>query len=194
MRPHPFRQRPKRRSTSRSVGTAAPAQVIHRSYPQAGQFHVKHDVERAHPLWIQRWKTCHPSELFHVKRPRGASSTVSTHSLWIVPHTDPRPAVECAGGGVRGRRWELVLSSWRRARVRGLGVRPSLVSRETCRLESAGVAWATGSLACLRCGLLAVAASAGLLGRCCWLRGRVGYGSCGRGRALASDERFDGLG
>jgi hypothetical protein len=73
-----------------------------------------------------------------VKRPRGASSTVSTHSLWIVPPTDPRPAVcgvgegfVVAGGGARGRRLL-------RARVRGFWSCGNLVSRETCGLESAG--------------------------------------------------------
>ena len=50
-----------------SAGRGDGATVIHRSYPQAAEFHVKHDVERGHALWIQRWMTPQPSELFHVK-------------------------------------------------------------------------------------------------------------------------------
>jgi hypothetical protein len=49
-------------------GQCSTGDVIHRSYPQAAQFHVKHDVERPHPLWILRWTTADPSALFHVER------------------------------------------------------------------------------------------------------------------------------
>jgi hypothetical protein len=83
-------------------GLRATPEVIHRSYPQAARFHVKHDVERVHPLWIQRWRRCHPSELFHVKRPRGGSSTVSAHRLWILLTADPRRAAFCGGSVLRG--------------------------------------------------------------------------------------------
>jgi hypothetical protein len=58
--------------------------VIHRSYPQAAQFHVKHDVERLYPLWIQQWKTPNPSAMFHVKRKTGPLHTGCAHSLWIL--------------------------------------------------------------------------------------------------------------
>lgn len=37
-------------------GRLTTAKVIHRSYPQAPEFHMKHDVERVHALWIHEWK------------------------------------------------------------------------------------------------------------------------------------------
>lgn len=73
-----------------------------------------------------------------MKRPRGASSTVSTHSLWIVPPADPRPAVCVDRRGLRGGRWGARGRRLLRARGRGFWSCGSLVSRETCGLESAG--------------------------------------------------------
>jgi hypothetical protein len=44
------------------------AEVIHRSYPQAPSFPVKHDVDGLHCLWMKRWTKAHSSVRFHVKR------------------------------------------------------------------------------------------------------------------------------
>lgn len=69
-------------------GNRSTGDVIHRSYPQAAEFHVKHDVERLHPLWIPRWTAAVSSALFHVKRLEAGFSTAVAHSLWILPATD----------------------------------------------------------------------------------------------------------
>jgi len=66
-------------------GRCATAKVIHRSYPQARQFHVKHDVERVHALWIHEWTDPHSKvSVSRETGPRGFS-TAFAHSLWIVP-------------------------------------------------------------------------------------------------------------
>jgi hypothetical protein len=128
--PSPVQPMP-RTSTPVTFGSSnATPRVIHKSYPQAAPFHVKHDVERVHPLWIQGWRSCHPSELFHVKRPRGASCTVSAHSLWILPLADPVGiglAAKSGGAVVLG----IAAAAGRRGRSEWPDRR--LVSRETGR-------------------------------------------------------------
>jgi hypothetical protein len=63
------------RPTSPCVSSTSEPKVIHRSYPQALRFHVKHDVERLVSLWIPRWTTARRSVSFHVKRRGGGFST-----------------------------------------------------------------------------------------------------------------------
>jgi hypothetical protein len=51
-------------SMSRDVtvcGRRSTPEVIHRSYPQAPEFHVKPDVDGLWTLWICRWTTLDPS-------------------------------------------------------------------------------------------------------------------------------------
>ena len=72
------------RRISPSVGDAALQPVIHRSYPQALRFHVKHLVDGASALWIHAPRGHDPSAMFHVKQRESGFSTAVTHSLWIV--------------------------------------------------------------------------------------------------------------
>jgi hypothetical protein len=103
------------RSTSMVItvcGRHATGKVIHRSYPQADRFHVKHDVAGLHVLWIHaRTSTC-SSAPFHVKRADPCFSTALTHSLWIATPTRALQATVATqpplAASLRpGRRWLL---------------------------------------------------------------------------------------
>jgi hypothetical protein len=72
---------------ARSGPRSAP-KVIHRSYPQAGPFHVKHDVERVWSLWITPCITWNPSAMFHVKRRSTSTSEVAQTSLVVLAGGD----------------------------------------------------------------------------------------------------------
>ena len=54
-RPVNLSDKPRRRPKITACGQRGTQKVIHRSYPQARLFHVKHDVERVNALWIHQW-------------------------------------------------------------------------------------------------------------------------------------------
>jgi hypothetical protein len=125
-------------------GQRRTAEVIHRGYPQAAPFHVKHDVAAVLRLWIRRCISQRPPTSFHVKRGRQTFSTGFAHRLWIVAVTHGRFGSSIEWLHVKQSPWPLpVDNSAGVAPLASLNGLPCLLVPERSRmiLSSGGGAW-----------------------------------------------------
>ena len=93
-------------------GQPGTVKVIHRSYPQALRFHVKHDVAALPGLWIGRCIAQPPDAPFHVKRgftpllnrrcAQGVDSGLHPHLPHVPDRVVPRETFPVGGASIPG--------------------------------------------------------------------------------------------